>query len=498
MNNYHIAVLDIGKTNKKILIYDQDLKLLEEKFIRIPEIEREDVLYDDIDSLKSWILSTFLSFSSKYNIKVISTSAHGATYSLVDDEGDNVVPQVAYTTDPGEAFHDQFYRLCGDPVALQKSTATPNFNLLINPAKGIYFSQLKFPKEFSKAKHLLLYAQYFGFWLTGEVCADPTYAGNHTYLWNFGTNTWSVVADKLNIRSLLPNSFKNPWDVLGTIKSEIALKTGLSNDTIVTAGIHDSNAAMLPYLISMDRPFLLNSTGTWCVIMNEKGKVKFEPDELGKVVFYNLNAFWKPVKTAIFLGGMEFEYYVELLQKIHNRNDFPLFNERVFQKILNEKNKFILPSVAKGIGQFPNSEARVVEGDKVFSLADFRSEELIPDFFHNYEEALAVLNLSLAIQTKVSFDRADITKGMDVFTEGGFSQNDSYNTLMTSFYPDSCFYLTDLKQASAFGAAITGKASFEQKDIRTLGSFISIDQKPVPSNNLTGIQEYYEQFLLLI
>ena len=93
-------------------------------------------------------------------------------------------------------------------------------------------------------------------------------------------------------------------------------------------------------------------------------------------------------------------------------------------------------------------------------------ELLLPvELFFQAEEALAVLNLSLAIQTKVSFDRADMTKGLQVFTEGGFSKNDSYNTLMTSFYPDSKFYLTDLKEASAFGAAITGKAAYEKLDI---------------------------------
>ena len=204
------------------------------------------------------------------NIKVISVSTHGATYTLVDENGDGVVPQVAYNSDPGEAFHKKFYELCGDPIELQKNTATPNFNLLINPAKGIFYSKLKFPEMFSEAKHLLLYPQYFGYWLTGEICADPTYVGNHTYLWDFKNNKWSEVADKLGIRSLLPATFKKPWDSIGKIKDEIAKKTGLSIDTIVTAGIHDSNASLLPYMISMDEAFLLNSTGTWCVIMNEK------------------------------------------------------------------------------------------------------------------------------------------------------------------------------------------------------------------------------------
>ncbi len=498
MEKYHIAVIDVGKTNKKILIYNHLLQMVDEKFIRIPEIVDGDVLYDDVETLKTWILKTLAIFSGKYNIKVISTSAHGGAYSLVDEDGQHVVPQVAYTTDPGEDFHREFYDVCGDPVELQKSTATPNLNLLINPAKGIYFSKSKFPKEFSRVKHVLLYAQYFGYWLSGELCADPTYVGNHTYLWNFENNTWSSVADKLKIRHLLPEKIKDPWDSLGTIKHNIALTTGLSNDTIVTVGIHDSNASLLPYMISMDEPFLLNSTGTWCVIMNEKDEVKFEEDELGKVVFYNMNAFWKPIKTAIFLGGMEFEFYTKLLNKIHGRSDFPAFNSDIIQKIINVKDKFILPSVALGIGQFPDSRPRVIEDGRVYELPNIESGESVPNFFSNYEETLAVLNLSLAVQTKVSFDRADMTVGLKVFTEGGFSKNDSYNTLMTSFYPDSEFYLTGLKEASAFGAAIIAKAAYEKVDVRSFGSLITIEKRQVPKNELSGIERYFEKFLSLI
>lgn len=497
MENYHIAVIDVGKTHKKILIYDHQLKIVDTEIIRIPELVEDNVLYDDLEKLKTWILETLASFSSRYNIKVISTSAHGATYSLVDEEGESVVPQVAYNTDPGDDFHRKFYELCGDAVELQKSTATPNFNLLINPAKGIYFSKLKFPEAFSKVKHLLLYDQFFGYWLTGNLCADPTYLGNHTYLWDFENHCWSVVAEKLGIKHLLPECFKNPWESIGVIKSAIAEQTGLAKDTIVTAGIHDSNGALLPYIISMNEPFLLNSTGTWCVIMNEKEEVKFEKDELGKVVFYNMSAFWQPIKTAIFLGGMEFEYYSDVLKKLHGREDYPVFNPEIIQKIIDDKGKFILPSVAKGIGQFPDSIPRVIEDGEVYTLKDIESGKL-PKFFNNYEEALAVLNLSLAIQTKVSFDRADMTKGLNVFTEGGFIKNDSYNTLMTSFYPNSAFFLTDLKEASAFGAAITAKAAYEQIDIQSLGAFISIDKKQVPPNKLIGIETYYDKFLSLI
>ena len=498
MEDYHIAVLDIGKTNKKILVFNEDLEIIEEKFTRIPEIEEDGILYDNVDSLKAWILNTLGSLAESYNIKVVSTSAHGATYSFVDENIESVVPQIAYNTDPGEDLHNEFYERCGDPLELQKSTATPNFNLLINPAKGIFFTQKKFPENIEKARHLILYAQFFGSWLTGNTCADPTYVGNHSYLWDFNTKNWSGVAHILGIKELLPKAFKNPWDSMGKIRPKIAAQTGLNEDTIVTVGIHDSNGSMLPYVVSMKEPFLLNSTGTWCVIMNEKNEVRFEKDELGKVVFYNMNAFWKPIKTAIFLGGMEFEHYSKILQKMHHRTDFPKFDEELVQKVIDEKDKFILPSVAKGIGQFPDSEPRIIERGVVYSLDSVQSGGSLPDFFNNYEEALVVLNLSLAIQTKVSFDRADIQPGMDVFTEGGFSKNDSYNSIITGFYPDSRFYLTNLKEASAFGAAMCGKAAFEAISIETLNSLIDINKQPVPTCGLRRLDDYYKKFISLI
>ncbi len=232
--------------------------------------------------------------------------------------------------------------------------------------------------------------------------------------------------------------------------------------------------------------------------MNEKERVTFAPDELGKVVFYNQNAFWKPVKTAIFLGGMEFEHYSKILSEIHGRNDFPAFNPSLTEKVIKENDKFILPSVARGIGQFPQSMPRVIDNGETFHRSDIESGNRIPGFFMNYEEALIVLNLSLAIQTKVSFDRADMTRGLQVFTEGGFSKNDTYNSLMTAFYPESVFYLTDLKEASAFGAALCGKAAAEHTNIRSLGNMIEIHKRQVAQCPLRGIDIYYKKFLSLI
>lgn len=495
MNNYHIAVVDVGKTNKKILLYDPSLNIVAQKVQKFEEYEENGIRHDDVEGLTDWILSTLKELAGSFRIRVISVSTHGATFVAVGKDGRIAVPEISYTTDPGEDFHTRFYDVCGDPVLLQRSTGTPNFNMLINLAKGIFYVQEKYAAQFRHVEHILHYPQYFGYFLTGNVCADPTYTGNHSYLWDFGSNQWSEVADALKIRHLLPEQMLRPWEVLGTLKPEIAAQTGLSTDVIVTAGIHDSNASMLPYIISMEQDFLLNSTGTWCVIMHEKDKVRFAEDELGKVVFYNMNAFSKPIKTAIFMGGTEYDHYMALLRKMHGDFTVPAFDPQLYGSIIREKRLFILPSVVRGIGQFPQSAPRIIEDGAVYPLEAVESRSRVPAFFEDVDTAHAVLNLSLAVQTKVSFDRADMYDGLPVFTEGGFRKNDAYNAIVSSFYPKSEFSLTNLDEATAYGAAMLGKAAVEDIDITTLRDHLTIDKIPVHPPALHGLTQYYETFV---
>ena len=60
----------------------------------------------------------------------------------------------------------------------------------------------------------------------------------------------------------MPFPLRDSWDVLGKLKPELARRCGLSSEVIVTMGIHDSNASLLPHLAKRKgRDFILNSTG---------------------------------------------------------------------------------------------------------------------------------------------------------------------------------------------------------------------------------------------
>ena len=490
---YAIAVLDIGMTNKKIAVYDDSLRQLDTRYRNFKPKIVNGLETHDLEVMEEWFIAELRGLAEKYPIRVLAVSGHGATFVCVGKDGKNAVPCVYYTHEPGEDFHTRFYERFGNAKELQARTGTPAFKAMINPAKGIFFAGENFSEDFKNVTAVLPYPQYWGFRFSGKMGVESTYMGNHTYLWDFVDGKLSSVAHGLGIAPLIPAKLHKSWDTLGTISSEVAAKTGLAKETIVTMGIHDSNAALLPHFAKKgERGFILNSTGTWCVIMNSVDQYGFAPDELGKVVFFNISAFGKPVKTAIFLGGLEFETWSGLFLKQHGSDRLPGWNEELYRSILKEKRLFLLPELTPGSGQFPSSRARIVEDGKDYY---FDSPDPKPPCFSDAEKCFAALSLSLVMQTITALERAGLEKGHHVYTEGGFRKNDSYNRLLASALPDNKLFLTDISEASALGAAMTAKMAMSGKTLTDLAGDIEISYQEQERDIFPELEAYRKVWL---
>ena len=487
---YAIAVIDIGMTNKKVAVYDDSLNQLDARYLVFDPVIIDGMECHDLEAMEEWFLTEIKSLVEKYPIKVISISTHGATFVCAGKDGKPAVPCVYYTHEPGDDFHKRFYETFGAKEELQAKTGTPAFKAMINPAKGLFFAQEKFADNFKNVTSVLPYTQYWGYRLTGKAGVESTYMGNHTYLWNHEENCLSSVAHKLQIASLIPDKLCKPWDILGTINDEFAGATGLRKETIVTMGIHDSNSALLPHFAKKgERGFILNSTGTWCVIMNPVEKYGFAPDELGKVVFFNISAFGTPIKTAIFLGGLEFETWSALIQKQHRRFDNPPWNEDLYRRILGEKKIFLLPEITQGSGQFPSSRARVFFKGKNYYYSE--KCEIITD----YETSFAALRISLVMQTITALERTGIKKGCDIYTEGGFRKDESYSRLLSSYFSNNKVFLTNIEEASALGAALTAKMAASGKTLKDMAENFDINYIEQEKNSFPELEDYRQMWL---
>jgi len=509
-----VAVIDIGMTNKKVAVYDERLSILDSVSRTFDPVMVDGIETHDLAGMEEWFLARIAEFARAYPLRALTVTTHGATVVCVGPDGLPCAPCVYYTYEPGEAFQERFYAAAGDPVALQERTGTPRLSALINPSKGIFFLKERFRAQLERSELVLNYPQYWGFRLTGIAGAEGTYTGCHSYLWDWKSSRISSVAEVLGIREKMPKDIRDSWSVLGRIKPELGARTGLAPDTIVTMGIHDSNASLLPHIVkSAGRDFVLNSTGTWCVLMHPQKEYGFAPGELGKVVFFNRSAFNKPVKTAIFLGGMEYEKWSGLAAALSaaagvgavaasgtaggaaglGGADGAEPSPADYRAILRDKSVFILPELVPGSGQFPGSNARAVEAGREYALADIESGASVPPFLRDRRKTLAALNLSLALQTLVALDRCGLRPGAGIFTEGGFRRNADYNAILAAALPDNALRLTDMAEATSFGAAMTALAALSGTSPEALRGSFDIDYAEVASmKGLDDLGSYRE------
>lgn len=497
--DYAIAVIDIGMTNKKVSVFDDRLNLLEAAHRTFPPVRVDGIETHDLAGMEEWFLEELSRYADRFPVKAVAVTAHGATAVCVDEQGEPCVPCVYYTHEPGPGFHREFFERFGDPLDLQRRTGTAEFKALINLGKGLYFVKQRFPEGWARTKWILSYPQYWGYRLTGRIGAEWTYLGCHTYLWDFLTGEYSEVARFMGILPLLPREIRRPWDTLGTVSEAVSDRTGLAPDTIVTLGIHDSNASLLPYFVT-ERvgDFVLNSTGTWCVLMNPTDRYRMEEEELGKVVFYNISAMDTPIKTAIFRGGAEYEAYRELISRYAALDEDPDFIPMDYVDFLRRSDTFILPELIPGSGQFPGSPPGIVEDGRWFPYEEIVRGERVPPVLREGKRAYTALTVSLVLQTLVALRRIGLRKGQKIFIEGGFRRNQAYCTLLSSALSDHPVYLSDLTEATSFGAAMTGRMALTGSGIEELSGDTSIRYTELEKHDVPGLKEYEQAWLDLI
>jgi sugar (pentulose or hexulose) kinase len=485
-----VAVLDVGKTNKKVSLYDRQFNVLAEERTTIEPKDFNGLEVEDTEALLSWFVSAVKKLSAQADIRSIAITTHGATLALLGEDGKLSHPVISYSAAKGAEVQEEFYSEFGDRASLHKATCTPDVGFA-NMAKILYYAKSRLPEVWAKTKHALFYTSYLAYELTGVMGMEPTYVGNHCYLWDFAKNDWSDVAKKLGADALFPSEFSAPWKNLGPVKPEIAEACGLSPDCQVAQGIHDSNANFLPYLAQGYENFLLNSTGTWCVLMRKATSINLSPEEIGAKVFFNIDAQSNPVRTCIFPAGMEYDTF-RAYSFLSDQSD-----AEAVRRVASEKNIFVIPGVLPDASAFPGAAPRIVTPMVTLSLDNLRRRTDMP--MTSYEQDyFAALNLSLALATRKMLAWCDVNKGCTVFIEGGFAKNKTYCELLATMCPDQTFVLTNVKEGTSFGAALTGWMLAENLSLEAIGKEFSIQTTPVERVDFGDLQGYEAAFMKLV
>ena len=277
-------------------------------------------------------------------------------------------------------------------------TFSPRLPIGLNLAAQIFWQQKRFPDEFAEAAHILMLPQYWAMKLTGIAVSEATSLGAHTDLWQPAKADFSSLVTSQGWRKLFP-PLRSAFDFLGPLKPEIAAAIGIEKPMQVTCGIHDSNASLLPHLMARKGPFSVVSTGTWVIIFSTgAGLDRLDPS---RDCLANVDAFARPVASARFMGGREYELIVP---------PGVSGNEASLLEVL-DKTVLLLPSVERTSGPFQGTNANWV-----------------PDEPHGPARASAA-SLYLAMMTAASLE---LSGGAgDVIVEGPFAKNSAYLDMLT-------------------------------------------------------------------
>ncbi|MDG4882837.1 FGGY-family carbohydrate kinase [Mesorhizobium sp. WSM4884] len=343
-----IAVIDIGKTNAKVALVDLE-SMTETALRRTANAVIADVPYPhhDVERLWTFILDSLADINREQRIDAVSITTHGATAVLVDAEGGLALPVIDYEF-AGIDELTQDYDAVRPPFA---ETGTPRLPAGLNIGAQLFFQQKRFPAEFAKVTAILMYPQYWALRLTGVSANEVTSLGCHTDLWNPWRADYSSMVDRMDWRRLMA-PVRAAKDRLGPILPLIAQRTGLDPQTPVCCGVHDSNASLLPHLLSDRPPFTVVSTGTWVVSMAVGGrKVELDP---ARDTLVNVNALGDPVPSARFMGGREFSRLTDGQPVDWTEDDVSAVLTR---QVL------LLPSTQQGSGPFPHRIAQWRNGE---------------------------------------------------------------------------------------------------------------------------------------
>lgn len=443
-----ILVFDIGKTTKKVVVFDHSFRALEEKTEVFKEIPDDDGFpSDDLPRVSHWVKEMFQLYlkHESYQITHCNVSAYGASLVHLDIDGDFIHPFYNYLKPFPERCLQKFNGWYNTSGNFSAQTASPYLGLLNS---GLQLFWLKHEKQryFERINTSLHLPQFFAYLLTGKLFTDITSVGCHTILWNFETNSYHDWVSKEKLIGLFP-----PMHPASHVVKQV------QNGSSITFGIgvHDSSAALMPYLVTQNDPFLLLSTGTWNICFNPFNQDQLTTGELAADCLCYYTYEGKAVKASRIFLGHEHEMQVLELAKYFNVSGETYqsisFNADIYSSLVRTPEVGVFyPIGMEGTGPIP---------DKQQFSTDFTA-------FETYEIAYHQLMRYLVKWQLLSIDLVDPEKNVrDIIVVGGFTKSPLFLAILKKECGNRRVLISDHPRASALGAAwlVAGESLYKTK-----------------------------------
>ena len=434
-----IAVFDIGKTNKKLLVFDENYKVVSEETTHFDEdVDEDGFPCENIDVLTAWILHhiQLLNRSKLFRLKAINFSTYGASLLYIDAQGKRIAPLYNYLKPYPQDVLGKFFATHGDNAKIAVETSSPVMGHL-NAGLQLYWFKQQRPELYKKLSSVLHFPQYLSYQLTGKIFAEMTNVGCHSAMWNFKHGAYHQWLHDEGI-----------MDKLSTVvqgNHAVFMENDNNADKIaIGIGLHDSSAAIIPYLLSFKEPFVIVSTGTWTISLNPFNKALPQLQELDNGCPSYLTYEGDPVKISMNFAGHDHDHQASRIATHFNvQTDY-------FKTISYDQHLIRLINSSKEEESFINRKTHFNSPTEpcVFHLrhlAEFQSAE------HAYHQLIMDIINRQAMATQMIMNKSKVK---NIYVEGGFCKNNIYMQLLSDAFPGMDVYASSMIQGTALGAAL--------------------------------------------
>lgn len=403
-----IAIFDIGKTNKKLLLFNEKYEVVYQYAEELDEIVDEDGFpCEDLKALKSFLKNSLQSIQNDpaFEIIAVNFSGYGASMVYLDKNGLELGPLYNYLKPFSGKLRNKLVQDYGREVSLSAETASPFLGNL-NSGLQIYRLKHEKPSFYRQIKFALHFPQYLAHTFGVKPVSELTSIGCHTRLWDFQKNKYHQWAKDEGFLQLFP-----PIQASDSVY--------VKNGFLVGGGLHDSSSALIPYLKSFTEPFILISTGTWSICLNPFNSSPLTEEQLEQDCLSFISFEGHQVKASrLFAGQMHEDAAKAIASHFNVKSDFF---------------KTLQPNESKLKKSFDSSD-----------LSNFETpEEAYVSFMDDLVKS-QIHALKLVLTPEIR----------QIFIDGGFSKNPFFLKGLKEAFPKMDFYAAELAQASALGAAL--------------------------------------------
>ena len=345
-----IIVLDVGKTVSKLSRWSVEGVLLEKVTRPNDKVVVDSIMRLDTDGIGQWVHEVLQGFAKKGLASAIITVGHGAGVAAIRDGALVAAPLDYEQTIPVTVMAE--YRVLRGAFA---ETGSPALPLGLNIGSQLYWLERQ-DAAFLDSVTLIPWAQYWSWFLSGQLTSEVTSLGCHSDLWNPSNGDYSALA-KTRGWSAHFAPIAKAGDVIGNVKPEF----GLGDNVPVYCGIHDSNAALLAargFAEIETEDATVFSTGTWFIGMRcSQDAVDLTELPEAQDCLVNVDNYGAPIPSARFMGGREIEEIIGIdTRRVDIVPEQPALLAAVADVL--ETGAMLLPTLAPGCGPFPDGKGR--------------------------------------------------------------------------------------------------------------------------------------------